>query len=196
MATTKFRVLLVEEDAELAGAMMAPLSNSGYKGRHVSQPLTGIAAFKSQKPHLVLLSLGLPHIGGAALCGPIRALSSVPIVILSVRTRREDQLHALNLGADEFITVRPFDEQLTMARILSLMRRVYHYAPPQLELQEPLAIQPTPQPLSQLPPGWATCDSCGYMGPQGRFDRINTLGERAMSCPHCDRSQNLVFAVT
>jgi len=175
--------------------MMAPLAAAGFQGHHVSQTPVGIAAFQKHQPHLVLLSLGLPHIGGAALCGPIRALSSVPIVILSVRTRREDQLHALNLGADEFITVRPFDEQLTMARIVSLMRRVYHYAPPQIELEESTAMEPPPQPLSQLPPGWATCDSCGYMGPQGRFDRINSKGERAMSCPHCDRNQHLVFTV-
>ena len=193
MKANKFRVLLVEEDVDLGTAVKDLLTRSGFDCHLLLQPASGTALFKKQKPHLVLLSLGLPNIGGAALCAPIRALSSVPIVVLSVRTRREDHLHALNLGADEFIMVRPLDEQLTMARILALMRRVYRYPHP--ELKESLDTQVAEKPLGQLPSGWATCDSCGYMGPQNRFDRLNAQGERALLCPHCDRSQNLVYTV-
>jgi hypothetical protein len=112
---------------------------------------------------------------------------------LSVRTRREDQLHALNLGADEFIMVRPIDEQILMARILTLMRRVYHYEAP--DVPGTLDTQPLQKPQATLPAGWVTCDFCGYMGPQNRFNRINAQGQPAVVCPHCDRSQNLVFTV-
>jgi DNA-binding response OmpR family regulator len=191
----KFRILLVEEDAEMARQIMSPLSKANVDCSYTSQTSVAMELLQSESPHLVLLSLGLPNVGGVVLCPEIRKVSNVPIGIVSVRTRREDHLHALNLGADEFIMVRPFDEQLMMARILALLRRAYRYDQPRpIKANEAASSLPAPHP--QLPPGWVTCEACGYMGPRNRFERLDAQGQPINRCPHCERSQNLRFVVS
>ncbi len=188
-----FRILLIDEDEVMVDAITKALAGAKLHCAGTSDIRAGLELFKSQKPHLVLLSLGLPDIGGAVLCQPIRALSGVPIAILSVRTRREDHIHALNLGADEFITLRPWDDQLMTARLLGLLRRTYHYD--KRSAREHLDTALTAKPQSSLPEGWATCEACSYMGPQRRFERLNSLGESALLCPHCNRAQSPRFSV-
>lgn len=190
---TRFRIVLVEEDAELARVVLGDLARAGMQCYHGADPQAGFEAFEKNSPHLMLLSLGLPRIGGAVLCPKIRAVSMVPIMILSVRTRREDQLHALNIGADDFVLVRPLDEPLLVARILTLLRRVYRYdrqaAEPDLDTE---AVQTTrPQP----PPDWVTCEACDYMGPSRRFEKLDVLGNRSMICPHCNQAQTLKYTL-
>lgn len=201
---TKFRVLLVEEDEEMAALVTASLTQAGMQCHHTSDTRYGMGMFKDKNPHIALLSLGLPRLGGVVLCPQIRAVSSVPIAVLSVRTRKEDHIHALNLGADDFILIRPLDEQLMVSRILTLLRRVYRYdgqhanERPDTPAPAPLASA-TPAIESvrtQLPPGWVTCEACDYMGPSRRFERLNTRGEPAMICPHCNQAQHLTFTVS
>ncbi len=192
--TQAFRVLLVEEDemtCDLIGKALVGAKMDCASTCHIKD---GLQLFKSHRPHLVLLSLGLPEIGGAVLCQPIRAQSSVPIAILSVRTRREDHIHALNLGADEFIQIRPLDDQLMMVRLLALLRRTYRYD--KRAARERLDTEVTAVPQAQLPIGWATCEACSYMGPQRRFERLNSLGEAALLCPHCNQAQSPRFSVS
>jgi DNA-binding response OmpR family regulator len=189
-----FRILLVEEDQAISNVVLPSLSRAGFSCEHASNPRSGIERFQQQDPHLVLLSLGLPQIGGAVLCGPIRVQSTVPIVVLSVRTRREDHFHALNIGADDFITMRPPDETMIMTRILTLLRRTYQYDG--RASHGPNNLRAVPKPQSQLPPDWVTCESCGYMGPSNRFEKRDTQGQRVMSCPHCNLQQSLVFSVS
>lgn len=189
-----FRVLLVEEDEMTCDLINKALMGAKMQCASTSFTREGIQLFKNHKPHLVLLGLGLPEIGGAALCQPIRAQSSVPIAILSVRTRREDHIHVLNIGADEFIQIRPYDDQLMMVRLLGLLRRTYRYD--KRSAREHLDTQITAVPHSNLPVGWATCEACSYMGPQRRFERLNTLGEPALLCPHCNQSQSPRFSVS
>ncbi len=185
------RTLLVQEDPDLASLVMTLFRKAGMACHHAADSSSGLQAFHQQKPHMVLLSLSLPHLGNVMLCPQIRAISPVPIIILSVRTRREDQFHVLNLGADDFIVMRPPDEQLMMARILTLLRRVYSYGKPyqneQIDAQAIQAVQ------SQRPPGWASCEACGYMGPQRRFDRRDAKGNLSLTCPHCDQKDRVRF---
>lgn len=198
-AKSAFRALLVEEDSELAALVSAALRKAGVQCEYITENRAALARFKSQEPHLVLLSLGLPRIGGVALCPEIRAQSCVPITVLSVRTRKEDHLHALNLGADDFVIVRPFDEHLTIARILTLLRRVYQYGQPQPAVSrasktpETLIMQAAP---GEIPPGWVTCEACGYIGPQHRFEKLDAFGKKVALCPHCNQAQNLRFTVS
>lgn len=193
-APTQFRVLLVEEDEVVADLVAKSLAAAKIQATVTSQIRGAPDLFRSQKPHLVLLSLSLPEIGGAVLCKPLREISTVPIAILSVRTRREDHIHALNLGADEFIPIRPWDDQLMMVRIIGLLRRTYHYD--KRASREHLDTALTTKPQSSLPIGWATCESCSYMGPQKRFERLNTLGEPSLLCPHCNAPQSPRFSIS
>lgn len=204
-ATNPYRVLLVEEDVELARPLCANLVRANLDCRFAPDAATGWQAFENAKPHIALLSLGLPNLGGIVLCPRIREQSAIPIITVSIRKRKEDHLHALKLGADDFI-VRPLDDDLLLARVLTLLRRAYHYdvkttqhdtktgqVEPKL-IQEAVvapALQSTIQ--STIPADWVTCDSCEYMGPSHRFNRLNALGERAMLCPHCNEAQTLTF---
>jgi DNA-binding response OmpR family regulator len=194
----KFRVLLVEEDPEMARQIVGMLDKAGMECKVASEVASGLKMFQSEPPpQLVLLSLGLPNVGGVVLCPEIRKTSTVPIAIVSVRTRREDHLHALNLGADEFITVRPYDEQLLMARLLALLRRAYRYDLPRPAKAKPLSPAETlPAPNPSLPEGWVTCESCDYMGPRNRFERLDAQGQPINRCPHCERSQTLRYVVS
>ena len=135
------------------------------------------------------------------LCPKIRETSTVPIVVVSIRKRREDYLHALKIGADDFI-VRPFDPELFVARVAALLRRVYRYdakdeRPTTISQagQPAMPVPPTVSMQSSIPSDWVTCDACSYMGPGRRFDRIDKLGQRSMICPHCNQAQNLTFTL-
>ena len=193
-AANPYRVLLVEEDSEAAQQLCANLTRAKLDCRFAPTADAGWLAFEKVKPHVALLSLGLPNLGGIVLCPKIRAQSVIPIVTMSLRRRKEDQLHAFKLGVDDFI-IRPADDDIVLARVLTLLRRAYHYdvkseqAEPQL-IQQAVA---TPPLQSTIPPDWVTCDSCEYMGPSHRFDRLNAFGERAMLCPHCEQAQTLTF---
>jgi DNA-binding response OmpR family regulator len=190
------RVLLVEEDAEMARQVTRPLERAGMQCRHAADAAHGMKLFHHHRPQLVLLSLGLPHLGGVVLCPQLRAISTVPIAVLSVRTRKEDHLHALNLGADDFIVMRPFDEPLMLARILALLRRSYAYGQPHQQVAQ-TTVSAAPNGL-QSPPvvGWVTCEACGYMGPQHRFEKANAHGHIISVCPHCSLADCLRFQIS
>lgn len=192
--TQSFCVLLIEEDEVTCGLIAKALAGAKMQCAATCNTREDLQLFKTHRPHLVLLSLGLPEIGGAVLCQPIRAQSSVPIAILSVRTRREDHIHALNLGADEFIQIRLLDDQLMMVRLLALLRPTYRYD--KRAARERLDTNVTAVPQADLPSGWATCEACSYMRPQRRFERLNPLGEPALLCPHCNQSQSPRFSVS
>jgi len=193
----KSRILLVEEDDALARLIRAPLEQAGLQCSCVSDAASGWQMFQQCQPDLVLLGLGLPRLGGVVLCPQIRAASTVPIVVLSVRTRKEDHLHALNLGADDFILVHPLDEQLMMARLLTMLRRVYSYGHPGLQTSPKVSAKAPAHPAvpTAKPVDWATCEACGYMGPQQRFDRRNSQGDLTSICPHCNVTECVRFAI-
>jgi DNA-binding response OmpR family regulator len=190
----KYRVLLVEENEELAKLVMTTLTKVGMVCYYAPDANSGMESFKANDPHIVLLNLGLPRLGGVVMCPLIRETSTVPIAVLSVRTRKEDQLHALKIGADDFITMRPPDEQILVARVLTLLRRTYCYLPQSANgVPDTGAIQSA---QSQLPAGWATCEVCNYMGPQHRFEKRDAGGNQIMSCPHCNHIEGLRFEIS
>ncbi|MBV9868623.1 MAG: response regulator [Abitibacteriaceae bacterium] len=191
-----YRILLVEEDKDSAQAILQNLSRAKLDCRYATDANTGWQAFEQTQPHLVLLNLGLPDLGGFVLCPKIREQSTVPIIIVSLRKRKEDQLHALKIGADDFL-IRPIDDDLLLARCLTLLRRAYRYdaRAEQDTLQAALQQNPSQSIQSTLPSDWVTCDSCSYMGPGHRFDRLNAAGERVMMCPHCNHTQMLTYTL-
>ena len=75
-------------------------------------------------PHLVLLDINLPYFDGYHLCRQVRKGSDVPIIIVTSRDSQTDELMGMNLGADDFIA-KPYNPQILLARIASLLRRSY-----------------------------------------------------------------------
>lgn len=85
------------------------------------------ADFEREVPQLVLLDINLPVFDGYYWCQKIREVSKVPIIFISSRNTNMDQIMAMNMGADDYIT-KPFEVDVLVAKINALLRRSYNYA--------------------------------------------------------------------
>lgn len=117
-------VLLVEDDPSIASSLSDSLRGAGYGVTHVS---TGRAAVDAAHGDLVLLDLGLPDMDGYDVCRQIRAVSRVPIIVITARGEELDRVLGLELGADDYV-VKPFGFRELVARIRAVTRRAA--APP------------------------------------------------------------------
>ncbi len=116
------RVLVVEDDAEIAGVLQRSLRMEGYDVRiseDGEQALTDARAFV---PDLVVLDLGLPRLDGMEVARRLRADDDVPILMLTARDAVEARVEGLDSGADDYL-VKPFERQELLARLRALLRR-------------------------------------------------------------------------
>jgi DNA-binding response OmpR family regulator len=131
------RVLLVEDDDQVVEALVPALHRRGItvdrlaEGRHVLDRLAEI--------DVVLLDLRLPDMDGVILCRRIRAISDVPIIIVSAAGDVSDRILGLHAGADDYI-VKPFDEGELVARIHAVLRRGGGAHPPVGTTGETIAV--------------------------------------------------------
>lgn len=120
------RILIVEDDLVIATALQDELSRHGLEGLVVQDFLDVADQVKSLEPHLILLDINLPYHNGYYWCSQIRTFSQVPIIFISSLTDTMDQMMAMQMGGDDFIT-KPIDLPLTMVKIQALLRRTYDY---------------------------------------------------------------------
>jgi two-component system, OmpR family, response regulator RegX3 len=123
------RVLLVEDDDTIAEPLAAGLGRYGFQVERVG---TGAAALAASLHELVLLDLGLPDMDGIDVCRRLRAVSAVPIIVLTARSEEVDRVLGLELGADDYM-VKPFGFRELVARIRAVTRRA--------QPAEPAAVQ-------------------------------------------------------
>lgn len=116
------RLLLVEDDMEIAEIICDMLRREGYEVTWATTGLEGWEDFKQDSFDLVLVDLMLPEMDGFTLCKNIRLISDVPMIIISARTEDVDKVHGLNLGADDYIA-KPFSLVELKARVKSHLRR-------------------------------------------------------------------------
>jgi len=119
-----FKIFIVEDDAGLVGLLKEYLHKFGYATQSVHDFETVRHQFESYDPHLVLLDINLPKFDGYYWCRQFRSLSTCPIIFISARDGKMDQVMALENGADDYIT-KPFDYEIVMAKIKSQLRRAY-----------------------------------------------------------------------
>ncbi|NJP39752.1 response regulator transcription factor [Oscillospiraceae bacterium HV4-5-C5C] len=119
-----FRVLLVEDDAEIASAVCTQLQKWELQYRQVQDFQQVMGDFDSYQPHLVLLDVMLPFFNGYHWCQEIRRKSAVPILFISSAADSMNMIMAMDMGADDFIS-KPFDLSVLMAKINALLRRSY-----------------------------------------------------------------------
>jgi DNA-binding response OmpR family regulator len=115
------RVLLVEDDAEIADVLRRSLRNEGYEVRTSADGVDALDAAAGFVPDLVVLDLGLPRLDGIEVCRRLRAGSDVPILMLTARTETDDRVDGLDSGADDYL-VKPFERRELLARIRALLR--------------------------------------------------------------------------
>ena len=116
------RVLVVEDDPEFAGLLALWLERAGLSPRIAATGSEAMRAVYDDRPDLVTLDVGLPHLDGWQLCGRIREFSNVPILIVSARGAETDRVRGLQLGADDYIT-KPFSFREFVARVEAALRR-------------------------------------------------------------------------
>jgi two-component system, OmpR family, response regulator MprA len=116
------RVLVVEDDAEIADVLRRSLRNEGYEVKSAADGVEALDTAVGFRPDLVVLDLGLPKLDGVEVCKQLRADGDVPILMLTARAETEDRVAGLDSGADDYL-VKPFERQELLARIRALLRR-------------------------------------------------------------------------
>jgi DNA-binding response OmpR family regulator len=116
------RVLVVEDDAEIADVLRRSLRQEGYEVKTSADGVEALDVATGFVPDLVVLDLGLPRLDGVEVCRRLRAEGDVPILMLTARAETEDRVSGLDSGADDYL-VKPFERQELLARIRALLRR-------------------------------------------------------------------------
>jgi two-component system, OmpR family, response regulator MprA len=116
------RVLVVEDDAEIADVLRRSLRQEGYEVKTSADGVDALDVATGFVPDLVVLDLGLPRLDGVEVCRRLRAEGDVPILMLTARAETEDRVSGLDSGADDYL-VKPFERTELLARIRALLRR-------------------------------------------------------------------------
>jgi two-component system OmpR family response regulator len=126
------RILLVEDDDEIAAMVIEMLTENGFEAAAVGSAANMDAILKKQSFDLVVLDGMLPGEDGFSICRRLRASSTIPIVMLTALGDEINRIVGIELGADDYIT-KPFHPRELMARIKGLLRRASYGAisPPQ-----------------------------------------------------------------
>ena len=131
------RVLIAEDTRDIAKTIAYGVKMT-WPGCHVTIAADGLDAlqrFQAEAPELVILDVMMPPPDGFEVCRRIRKTSQVPILMLTVRDTILDKVHALDLGADDYLT-KPFDHLELLARLKALVRRsTQRFLPPGATLQ-------------------------------------------------------------
>ena len=118
----KTRVLVVDDEPQITRVLQMVLASQGYEVKTSPDGRSALSTFTEWRPHLVLTDLCMPHMDGVELCRRIRAVSKVPIVVLSVKAAERAKVEALDAGADDYLT-KPFGTDELLARVRAGLRR-------------------------------------------------------------------------
>jgi len=116
------RILLVEDDPVLLSILTAAIGFGGFSSEAVKTGLEALKAFEKGGFDAVLMDLGLPDMDGGEVLTSLRAISDVPIIVVSGRGSERDKIQALDLGADDYIA-KPFLPGEMLARLRAALRR-------------------------------------------------------------------------
>jgi two-component system KDP operon response regulator KdpE len=119
----KAKILVVDDEAQIARVLKTTLSARGYSVRTASDGDDALQVMKSWTPDLVITDLRMPNMDGIELCRQLRAKSGIPIIVLSVRNEERMKVEALDAGADDYVT-KPFSVNELLARVRAGLRRL------------------------------------------------------------------------
>jgi DNA-binding response OmpR family regulator len=116
------KVLLVDDDPDLLAVTAFALQQAGMLVVRAGDGVAALQAFERERPDLVVLDINMPRMNGFELATHLRQRSTIPLIMLTVRSEEDDVLRALGLGADDYLT-KPFSPKILIARIRALLRR-------------------------------------------------------------------------
>ena len=118
------RILLVEDDLQLARALHQTLRSEGFIANHVSNANAALLTVKTNECDMLILDLGLPDMDGLTVLKKIRQMNNaLPILVLTARDSVQDKVTGLDLGADDYLT-KPFNVNELVARLRVIERRL------------------------------------------------------------------------
>ncbi|RYF39026.1 MAG: response regulator transcription factor [Cytophagaceae bacterium] len=189
----RFRILLLEDDTQFATQILSFLAKAGFDCRHATEMQMGMDAFNQVQPHLLLSEAKSAGMDGLTFCGWVRTGSGIPVMLMGPN-QEAAEIAALKIGADDYISL-PLRPATLMARIVAQLRRCYRYnVPPKMENPFGLPVEEE-ESTGSLPPGWASCELCGYQGPRSKFEKEDWLGNVKMICPNCKSSDHVVISI-
>jgi two-component system, OmpR family, KDP operon response regulator KdpE len=127
-------VLIVDDEPKIIRFVTTALNLAGYEIQAAASGREALQSIEASNFDLVILDLGLPDIDGFQVLKDIRAVSNIPIVILTARDDEKDKVRGLELGADDYLT-KPFGIRELEARLQAVMRRL-SWAPVQNEMSD------------------------------------------------------------
>jgi len=116
------RILIVDDEAQITRVLRRGLATHGYDVQAAANGEEALRVFNQWTPDLVVTDLSMPDMGGLELCRRLRAISRVPIIVLSVKGEERVKVEALDAGADDYVT-KPFGMDELLARVRATLRR-------------------------------------------------------------------------
>jgi two-component system KDP operon response regulator KdpE len=116
------KILIVDDEPQITRVLRTALSTQRYLLQIAANGVEGMEAVHNWKPDLVITDVSMPQMNGVELCREIRAISQIPIIVLSVRSHDPMKIEALDAGADDYVT-KPFSIQELQARVRAQLRR-------------------------------------------------------------------------
>lgn len=115
-------IVVVEDELFMREELENMLCRAGYEVSSINSFMKVTEQLLSLSPDLILLDLNLPNESGFQICREIKQKSSVPVLVLTSRDQMRDELHALELGADEYLT-KPCRKERLLARVANVLKR-------------------------------------------------------------------------
>lgn len=119
---TDERILIVEDDPQIAEVLTAYLRHEGYQTTHCLDGEEALRVFRQWQPALVLLDYMLPRLSGSDVLAAIRRAGDVPVIMVTAVNEEAEKLGALRYGADDYV-VKPFNPKEVVARVRVVLRR-------------------------------------------------------------------------
>lgn len=120
----KRRILIIEDDGDLAGITKDMLKNYGYEVETAVNCEQAFEVLANRQFHLLLMDINLPDGSGFDVCRELRRMSKVPVIFASARTDEDDKIKGLDMGGDDYLA-KPYSLRELLARVNALMRRMY-----------------------------------------------------------------------
>jgi two-component system, OmpR family, KDP operon response regulator KdpE len=116
-------ILVVDDESQITRVLRTSLSAQGYDIRVANSGEMALEIMKDWSPNMIITDLSMPSVDGVQLTRRVRAVSQVPILVLSVRDKEQQKVEALDAGADDYVT-KPFGMNELLARVRANLRRV------------------------------------------------------------------------
>jgi len=126
------KILVVDDDLDLAELVAYALRGAGYAVVTAHDGQAALETFHNENPDLVILDVNMPRLSGFEVLAKLRETTTVPVMMLTVRSSEDDQVRGLDLGAEDYMT-KPFSPRTLLARVRALLRRAGAERPGNLE---------------------------------------------------------------